>query len=316
MNDAAPAEQPSPLRQPASLHRYRAFGLVLASRRELPELPEVDPGAAVDVEILDGPLGPPDLDSGGEGVGHREAADRSLYHKRGVGVFAVEAGRRIVIDEVADVDPRAVRLGILGPAMAMVLEQRGLLLLHGSGTAIDGRAALFVGPNSCGKSSLAAALCGLGHPLLTDDLAAIDTRGSAPAVIPAFPYMKLWPHDRERSPRFTSCTPVHPDVDKLGFRLAEATPDQPVPLARIYLLQPGDSIELGDLGRQSAFRSLLGRLYAVRFGDRFLRDLDPARLLAQGSQVLRRASMRVLTRPPQDAPPERLADVVLADMRS
>jgi ABC-type glutathione transport system ATPase component len=75
-----------------------------------------------------------------------------------VGAFLVRGGREIMIDAVPGVDARTLRLSLLGPALALVLHQRGRFVLHASTVAVAGSAIAFLGEKGWGKSTIAAAL--------------------------------------------------------------------------------------------------------------------------------------------------------------
>ena len=90
------------------------------------------------------------------------------------------------------VSEEVLRLSILGPAMALVLHQRGTFVLHASCVAIAGRAVAFLGQHAAGKSTIAALLHARGHELVSDDVAAVEFAGEEVWAIPSFPQTKLW----------------------------------------------------------------------------------------------------------------------------
>jgi hypothetical protein len=67
--------------------------------------------------------------------------------------------------------------------MALALHETGILCLHGSAVAIEGRGIGFLGPKGYGKSTLAIAIAAAGGRLMSDDLLAI-TPNSSPEIIP------------------------------------------------------------------------------------------------------------------------------------
>src|SRR5688572_18070372 len=62
--------------------------------------------------------------------------------------------------------------------LALVLRLRGIVCLHGAMVVMEGRAIVLGGHAGVGKSTLAAALGRRGHPVLTDDVAAVARSGS------------------------------------------------------------------------------------------------------------------------------------------
>jgi hypothetical protein len=82
---------------------------------------------------------------------------------------------------------------LLGPVLGLLLRLRGVTCLHASAVAFDDRAVAFVGDEGAGKSTTAAAFARRGHPVLSDDVVAIVEREGAFHVLPAYPYLSLWP---------------------------------------------------------------------------------------------------------------------------
>jgi hypothetical protein len=63
---------------------------------------------------------------------------------------------------------------IAGAVLAVHLTLHHHLVLHASAVRVGDRAVAFVGSSGMGKSTLAAALCDLGHGLVSDDLLRVD----------------------------------------------------------------------------------------------------------------------------------------------
>ncbi len=84
-------------------------------------------------------------------------------YRPNVGSFAVRAGREIVIDPLPCVDERALRLTLLGPALALLLHQRDLFVLASSAVRVqaedggdgDFYGVAFLGYSGAGKSTTA-----------------------------------------------------------------------------------------------------------------------------------------------------------------
>ena len=159
-----------------------AFGLSIRSSLRLPELA---PGRARPDVIV----------RAREGPDRARSSSFSAVHIswRGVGTFHVRGGREIVVDPAPGADPRVVRLFLLGPALAVLLRQRGLLVLHASGVSLKDGAALFSGASGSGKSSLAAVFHQRGHQVAADDVVALEVKQDTSLVLPAIPQLKLWP---------------------------------------------------------------------------------------------------------------------------
>lgn len=246
-------------------HCYHAYGLRIASQLALPELmPHGGQGPAdVQIGLVERDVLPLP-DASGDGWCYRSAADALLCVAE-VGCFQVRDGGEILVAAEAQTPPEVARLFLLGAAMGVLLHQRGLLVLHASAVAIDGRALVFVGDSGAGKSTIAAALQARGYPVVADDVVALVVdRPGAPLVPPAFPQLKLWPdtvaalgHDTRQLPL------VHPELTKRAYRSASTSSTEPLLLGAIYVLAPGDQPTVAALSPQDGFAALLRCSYAV-----------------------------------------------------
>jgi hypothetical protein len=132
-----------------------------------------------------------------------------------------------------------VEIQLLGMVLALWLELRGTATLHASTAVVAGRAVAFLGTKGGGKTTAATALVAAGHPLLVDDLLALERTGSEVLAQPGYPMLRLWPEQAEHFVAGHAALPlVHPSFTKrrvevgAGFGSYHASA---VPLGRIYL---------------------------------------------------------------------------------
>ena len=211
---------------------YRMFGLAVASEVEFPGLPLVQCVDRADVVIEVGFV--PDMAH--DGYGHVGA------NAEGVLRAIVEGGQRIVVAPNPEADASYVAAVVSGELFAILLRQRGLLVLHGSAVARDGRGVGFIGDSGWGKSTLAASLVERGWRLLTDDLLVIaGLEEGTPAIVSGHSSMRLAPDaarhlgdgSEDTLPR------AHGLTRKLRVERAEAFLDARVHLDRLYVLGTG-----------------------------------------------------------------------------
>lgn len=250
---------------------YVACGLGIRSALPLPEL--LPAPAAADVEIRRGTAPPPPPQAAASGYYFHATAEEAVLHWRDVGTFLVRGGRAILVDPVPGADETTLRLSLIGPALAVLLRQRGCLILHASAVVIGPIAVAFLGDSGWGKSTLAASLHGRGHRLLADDAVVVRVDGGRPAVLPGVPRISLWPEsaaalagDAERLPR------LHPRFEKRTLLAGDGLPTSPVPLERIYVLAEGGAHAVEPLTPRQALLELIGHTY----GALPLRSIDPA----------------------------------------
>lgn len=132
-----------------------------------------------------------------------------------------------------------VEIQLLGMVLAVWLERRGIPTLHASAVAMGGEAVAFLGLPAGGKTTATAALLAQGHPLLVDDLLALDIGEDGVLARSGYPMLRLWPDqaahflgDHEHLPL------VHPRYTKrrvLVGRDLGVFRKEPAPLRRIYL---------------------------------------------------------------------------------
>lgn len=247
------------------MYNYVAYGLGIHSFLPLPELLVDDVPADVTVRLGDTGYSSPEH-SGNVHYFSPNAKETRLF-LRDVGSISVRKGRDIVIDPIPGVEDRLLRLLILGPALGVLLQQRGRLVLHASAVAVASKAVLFLGRSGWGKSTMAAALYARGHDIVADDVTAIKVGKATdiPMVVPGFPQLKLWPEAAASSlgdvpetlPR------VNPRLDKRARRIAHGFTQASLPVGRIYVLDEGEKHEVELLEPQDALIELISHSYCV-----------------------------------------------------
>ncbi len=110
-------------------------------------------------------------------------------------------------------------IALLGLTLALWLERRGTICLHGAAVAVGSGAVGILGSNRSGKSSLAASLLSVAElELVSDDVLAVETCGERQPwrVHASYPQMRLWPHAAEEflGEPAVDLYPVHPDHEK------------------------------------------------------------------------------------------------------
>ncbi|EGJ30461.1 MULTISPECIES: hypothetical protein [Moorena] len=231
------------------MYSYSAFGLCIHSEIRLPEL--LPSQGQPDLMIRFGDI----KDLSHETINEKE---RVLGYIEGVGKFLICQGREITVYPLTDQDPSVVRPTIVGSAMAAVLRQRGLLVLHASCVNINGKGIAFMGNSGAGKSTLADAFHCQNYPVLTDDVMAVNTTAQQPMVLPAYPQFKLWqPTVDALGHKPEQLSPIFVGADKLRYRFEEGFQSTPLPLKRIYILAYGSEHSIKPVNPQMAFAALV-----------------------------------------------------------
>ncbi len=278
---------------------YSAYGLTIQSEMEIPELSKnLNPSGRPDVVVRYANAAIKGFsDPTGMGCAHQVNQNTVVYAKDRCGRFLVNNGSEIQVDPDPGVEDRVWRLSLFGPALALLLIQRGKLVLHGGAVAFPEGTALLLGPSGAGKSTLTGELCNQGGRLLTDDVVTIDLEEDPPQVLPGVPLFKLWPDAVEEAPDGVWTRVLHPDFNKVGRRVEDAELSSPAPVSRVFVLAAGKKLARVPLAGAEAFRPLMASLFAARYGDSFLAGMDGSDLLAKLSRLLQYAPVELLCRP-------------------
>jgi hypothetical protein len=225
--------------------------------------------------------------------------------------FFFRNGEEVIIEPEIGIDECMLSPTILGSAMSVVLQQRGLLVLHASSVVINNRAVAFMGGAGWGKSTLAEAFHIKGYPVLTDDVLAVRTDMNYPIALPAFPQFKLLPeaavalgHDTD------SLSPLFPNAIKLSYRFSHGFHQESVPLERIYLLAKGNQHGITRLKQQEAFVELVRHTRGVSL----LQVSDfRASHMHQCANLVKQVDFRRFTRKPSLSDLQKLVELVEQD---
>jgi hypothetical protein len=255
--------------------RYRLYGITLATDHAftwpVPRTAADDRGVDVTFVVQDRP--PLDVDLDTDDVVHGEPVlddedrpaitfhvteDLAVVRIVGVADHYLFADR--IVCHLHDASHTyLVEIQLLGMVLALWLERRGVPTLHASVATVDDVAVAFLGVQGGGKTSAATSLVAAGHPLLVDDLLALEI-GDEVLAHPGYPMLRLWPEQVDHFVGTGRDLPlVHPAYTKRkvtigdGFGRFRAGP---APLGRIYLPRrtraPGAEVTTEPLGSADA----------------------------------------------------------------
>lgn len=187
-------------------HWYHAHGLVIASELELP-LPSSEAVARPDLRLRLGPeRDVPAVRPSGTQIAELAAndgffysfgreGDRILLRYPGLCDFAGDAGlTEVTAHPHTGIDPELAAVLAAGTLLAVHLVLHERLVLHASAVRRNGHAVAFVGASGMGKSTLAAALCGIGWDLVADDVLRVDLSTDGARVHPGSTECRLRPN--------------------------------------------------------------------------------------------------------------------------
>ena len=204
-----------------------------------------------------------------------------------------------------------------GPVMGFVLRRRGVMALHASAVAVQGRAVVLCGPSESGKSTTAAALALRGVPVLCDDITALSDGSVGFQVEPGYARICLWPvavrdllGQPDALPRLTpsweKCfLPL--DGNKAKFEAHGK------PLGAVYLLAPraaeANAPRIEEVGAREALLELVQNTYMNWLLDRNQRAAEFDAL----SRLVTQVPMRRVVPHADPGRIGELCDLILAD---
>jgi hypothetical protein len=256
------------------MYRYTAFGLGIDSELPLPQLPlgAGDTSVRICLGHVQRNLAKESKHpvSGYISIGTEEVY--VAYEQEAT--YLVRAGREIIVDPCPGVESGRLQVRLTGVVMALLLQQRSSLVLHGNAVADGNGVIALIGVARAGKSTLTALLLQYGYTFVTDDVVAVEVRQTERSeILPGFPQMKLWPDTLEHlgwplevAPRFW------PDWDKRHWSVNGLIPSEGLKLRQIYVLEEGDDIAIEPLTGKAAFMMIVQHLYHAGL----MTALDPA----------------------------------------
>ena len=151
--------------------------------------------------------------------------------------FVSVGGTRVLWRRLAGVPDEVLFTYLLNQVLSECLVARGIEPLHASGIVIDGGAIAILGDSGYGKSTLAAALMGMGYTLLSDDVLVLAFVGNEVLAHPSLARLKLHPDSADAAFAQRRALPMNTFTDKMILPLGNSEHAAiPVPLRTIYVL--------------------------------------------------------------------------------
>lgn len=171
---------------------FRLYNQQVKSDLFLPEAVSIKPVERVDIEIELG--NPPKWVLENAHSGQVDYIDEKVmwFYLKGLVLFYVENGNRIVIYRESDqISELALRSYLTGSAMSLAIMQKNYIPLHGGTVEYEGKGVIVSGVSGSGKSTVTMEMLNQGFPFVADDLSVVQLVEGRPYVFPSFPQQKL-----------------------------------------------------------------------------------------------------------------------------
>lgn len=191
----------------------------------------------------------------------RDFSNDVLIKWKSLGHFLIHNGQEIIVQPEKE-EFYFICPVLFGPIFAILLHQRGYLVLHASAVVLNNRATAFMGHSGYGKSTIAATMNKQGYPFLTDDILAVKfDKNSNPIVYPSLPLIKLSPEFFTIEDDDSSFMEIFPGADdKISF-IPHLFSQEPLKIDKIYFLKEGSNVEKRRLKIQDALMNLIENSY-------------------------------------------------------
>jgi hypothetical protein len=188
---------------------------------------------------------------------------------------------------------------LFGTAFGVALRSKGVLCLHGSAVAVDGKALVFLGRSGTGKSTLCAAFTQRGYRSLSEDVIALEEVEDCLCISPGYASVRLHKdaHSIVYAQPATALKPI-PSFNKTKqYYEIHNFYSKPCPIRAVYLLGSRrselESPRITPLEPVSSLLSLMSQLYLKRFEAPHWLARDFPRM----AQVAQSIPVRFLERP-------------------
>ena len=251
-------------------HYYKAFGLIFQSCIEHPDFfaepASSDPDCRINFGVVPQNLSNPEVTGGA----YQSQGSRFLLKVNNVGRYLVENGKSITIEKDPGVATREIIVFLWASAIAVLMHQRGIVIVHGSAVKRGDHAVIFSGPSGSGKSTIASAFVTKKNAMIiSDDISAISMDPSGiPIVLPGYPLMKLWRDSSEKLGfEWDDTKLIRKSVNKMVVNIQERFVQHAVPLQQLYLLAYKNSGP-AEITEVSGFKKLdlfLGKIFRKNY---------------------------------------------------
>jgi hypothetical protein len=223
-------------------------------------------------------------------------ADRFLLRTPAGLDYFYDKGNGITISRGDQGDHSEEQLWLNGSVYSAVASINGFMPIHASAVANDGKVFAFTGPSGSGKSSLIAALGGLGLPMFCDDTLILDLSDPDRIIcLPGHKRLKLTRSAIEVTGAELE-ERVARDLDKYYARPPGGDVSSPLPLSELLFLEQGSPPSIEPLSGSERFVRTQDEHYTAELfaaAQRF----DRVAIFQHRARLARQISMARFVRP-------------------
>ncbi|AZV56472.1 hypothetical protein [Clostridium sp. AWRP] len=220
---------------------YIAFGLVIKSDIKLPELIQLEAqnvDTTVDINIKIAQVSECIKDSKIKSIFYEASLNEYLLKVDGIAKYYVKEGKNIIIEPNENSCEEDIRVFLLNSVFAVVLQQRGFLVLHASAAVVDGKAVIFSGISNSGKTAIALSLYDKGYGLICDEICPIKIENGKAMIFGGIPQLNVWQDTLVKEKKNINVyTPIRKEINKYAFNIKDKYYESPIEISDIVLLK-------------------------------------------------------------------------------
>lgn len=234
---------------------YRFFGLNIYSEIELP--------------IKEKYLAVPDVNIFlNKNIKIKDNINNFILPIKNLAEYYISDGNKIIVKPLSD-DLDKIIVFLMGTAMGILLQQRGLFTIHASGVKINNQAILICGDSGAGKSTLAGTFLKQGFKLLGDDTLAMNIENNKIIAKPGYSFIKL--HDDSFNyigKNFLKDRIINQVYNKSRIAVTNQFFEDPLEVANIFVLEKDqkiNKIKIFKINGVDKFNLLMKNTYRLNF---------------------------------------------------
>jgi hypothetical protein len=289
---------------------YFVYGQQIKSAIPLPQL--VPGGDGSDVRITRGRVTDPNPTASNT-AGSRLAGRELKFSLKGVGAAAVLDGRTVTIDAAQGVSEQHLSLFVVEVVLALVMLQRGHLVLHGSAVTVGDGVIGLVGHQQTGKSVIAAAFYQQGVAVMSDNQLVFERTSFSPAspvVLPGYPQLELWPEDA----RLVGIEPekfrlLRPNISKVAWPVTDNFRNEANPVRSLYILTKTETPGVDKYSLRDGFFELTRHTFAAYLAEQQL--FNQAEHFTQCMRIVKSVPVYRLQLPKNISDPHHIVNLIL-----
>lgn len=311
--------------------KYEISGIVLDSNIEIPQL-KSSLSIKIDVvfslkqnEISDREQFKPfrniPLSDGSVWLSIGKFRSSYLLHYPYTGDFIISKDKySIICHPDNNISTNTIRYILLNHVIPLYLSSLGEFVLHCSAVCLRGKAIIFMGESTSGKSTLASLFCREGHDLITDDFLVVKSNGRNLYAIPSYPALRLHVESISKTVKnevasFESDGFIYKKWIKADGKIISYC-NMPVSIDRIYILDNTTNksskpeIIIENITSQSAFMDLLNNSFIIDNTDKYVlkNNFDYSTLILKSVKVKKLKYKKDFSMLPQ------IRDMILKDI--